>query len=114
MTQAKHTPGPWTVSELDATGEVSEYHIFIEPGVAVIERKIAGHDQNDMADALLLSAAPDLLGACEAMIAWDDAEKNALPYDSDKGVAWYGRLALCAKAFEKARVAIAKATGSAA
>lgn len=60
---SKHTPGPWTVSELDARGEVSEYHIFIEPNVAVIERKVAGHDQHDMADAHLIAAAPDLYAA---------------------------------------------------
>lgn len=64
---SKHTPGPWTVSELDARGEVSEYHIFIEPNVAVIERKVAGHDQHDMADAHLIAAAPAMLEALEAV-----------------------------------------------
>lgn len=61
----KRTPGPWTVSELDARGEVSEHHIFIEPNVAVIERKVAGHDQHDMADAHLIAAAPAMLEALE-------------------------------------------------
>lgn len=56
-----HTPAPWTVSELDASGEVSEYHIFIEPGVAVIERKVEGKNQYDMADARLIASAPGLL-----------------------------------------------------
>ena len=65
---SKHTPGPWTVSELDARGEVSEYHIFIEPNVAVIERKVAGHDQNDMADAHLIAAAPAMLEALEMAV----------------------------------------------
>lgn len=58
---SKHTPGPWTVSELNAINEVSKYHIFIEPCVAMIERKVEGQDQNDMADAALIAAAPDLL-----------------------------------------------------
>lgn len=60
-----HTPGPWTVSELMFGGEVSEHHIFIEPDVAVIERKVAGHDQHDMANAHLIAAAPQLLQALE-------------------------------------------------
>ena len=65
---AAHTPGHWSVSELDATGEISEYHIFIEPGIAVIERKVAGHDQHDMADALVLAAAKDLLTALQDIL----------------------------------------------
>lgn len=64
---SKHTPAPWAVSELDASGEVSEYHIFIEPNVAVIERKVAGQDQHDMADAHLIAAAPAMLEALEAV-----------------------------------------------
>lgn len=63
-----HTPGPWTVSELMFGGEVSEHHIFIEPDVAVIERKVAGHDQHDMANAHLIAAAPQLLEALERLI----------------------------------------------
>lgn len=60
----KHTPGDWHVSELDATGEKSEYHIFIEPGVAVIERSAVG--QYDMADAHLLAASKMMLEALES------------------------------------------------
>ena len=63
---SKHTPGPWSVSELDASGEVSEHYIFIEPGVAVIERKIAGHDACDMPDARLIAKAPALLAALQS------------------------------------------------
>lgn len=60
-----HTPGDWHVSELDATGEKSEYHIFIEPGVAVIERT-AGGSQHDMADAHLLAASKLMFEALES------------------------------------------------
>ena len=65
-----NTPAPWTVSELDASGEVSAYHIFIEPNVAVIERKVDGKDQHDMADAHLIAAAPAMLEALEDMLAY--------------------------------------------
>lgn len=65
---SKHTPGPWSISELLADYEVSEHHIFIQPDVAVIERKIEGKDQHDMADARLIAAAPDLLHALEIAV----------------------------------------------
>lgn len=99
---AAHTPGPWSVNEIDATGEPSDYYIFIEPGVAVIERKASG--ECDMPDARLISAAPDLLKAlrdldtcfCEAgsPLSKEDRHRH--------------RMALIA-----ARAAIAAATGAA-
>lgn len=79
---SKHTPAPWTVSELDARGEVSEYHIFIEPNVAVIERKVAGHDQHDMADAHLIAAAPAMLQALESIFYCCDEDHAARDYAS--------------------------------
>ena len=91
-----NTPAPWTVSELDASGEVSAYHIFIEPNVAVIERKISGKDQHDMADAHLIAAAPALLAALVALC--------SSPIDSVKG-----RTEL----WEEARAAIKAAKGEA-
>lgn len=65
-----HTPAPWTVSELDALGEVSEHHIFIEPDVAVIERKVESRNEGrDMANARLIASAPQLLEALEHIAA---------------------------------------------
>jgi len=93
----KHTPGPWTVSELMFGGEVSEHHIFIEPNVAVIERKVAGHDQNDMADAHLIASAPQLLEALEAICNEQDAQEG---------------YATCAT-YDRARAAIRAARGEA-
>jgi hypothetical protein len=79
-----NTPAPWTVSELDASGEVSAYHIFVEPNVAVIERKISGQDQHDMADAHLIASAPTLLTALEAIVsAWETGR----PYVNEIGIA---------------------------
>lgn len=59
----KHTPGPWSVSTLGALDKPSTHYIFIEPGVAYIERKMAGQDEHDMPDALLIAAAPEMLAA---------------------------------------------------
>lgn len=94
---AKHTTGPWHVSELDAFGNVSDYHIFIEPRVAVIERKVDGHNHNDLNDARLIAAAPDLLEALIRLRHW--AEADQVNYTGDHPVAL-------------ARAAIAKATGA--
>jgi hypothetical protein len=91
-----HTPAPWTVSELYAGGQVSKYHIFIEPNVAVIERKVEGKDQCDMADARLIAAAPDLLEALQALC--------SSPLHS---------VAARTELWTEARAAIARATGEA-
>ncbi|MHA6476157.1 hypothetical protein ACX1DW_01500 [Stutzerimonas sp. KH-1] len=61
------TPGDWHVSELEATGQKSEFYIFIEPGVAVIERSVTG--EHDMNDARLLAAAKELYTHAEALLA---------------------------------------------
>ena len=46
----------------------------------------------------------ELLEACMAMIEWDDRE-------NDHAVDFHKRMELCELAFQKARAAIAKATG---
>jgi len=71
MSDTKPTPGTWTVSELDSSGNVSPYHIFIEPGVAVIERKV--DPVHDMAHARLIAAAPDLLAALRDLLVGAEA-----------------------------------------
>ena len=105
MSQAQntHTPGPWSVSELEARGEPSEFYIFIEPGVAVIERKVKGHDGCDMPDAHLIAAAPELLEALEDALA--DLEYLAKAPDSAYARPDDGSISA-------ARAAIAKATGA--
>ncbi|HBU17053.1 hypothetical protein [Hydrogenophaga sp.] len=109
---AQHTPGPWTISELYASGEKSDQYIFIEPGVAVIERKIEGQDQCDMPDAHLIAAAPSLLAALEMMVERSidppapDCRCHISPPCNDCVENWGLR-----EAFEYARAAIAKATG---
>lgn len=65
MSEAKHTPGPWSVSDKNASGNVSEDYLFIEPGIAVIERKVAGQNECDMPDACLIASAPELLEALQ-------------------------------------------------
>lgn len=104
--EAKHTPGPWVVR-----GGFSIYASDRKTPVAdaCLNNSVAA---NDEANARLIAAAPELLDACLAMIAWDDAEKGARPYEEDNGKGWRERLELCAASFEKARSAVAKAEGA--
>lgn len=60
------TPGPWMINEVNALGDYDEYHIYIEPHVAIIERTF--NDEKDMADARLIASAPDLLAALQSAL----------------------------------------------
>ncbi|MEK9751609.1 MAG: hypothetical protein VW338_00135 [Rhodospirillaceae bacterium] len=70
----------------------------------------------------LRDAAPELLAAARAMIAWGDAEKTGPDYGSQTRdthpdgekiwrLWWDNQTALCERAFDTARAALAKAEG---
>lgn len=97
MSAHKHTPGPWELHE-------SVTHVRV---VAADGENIWFEDKRCprvIEDARLIAAAPELLEAFMAMLEWDDREK-------DHAVDFYARMDLCRAAFDKARAAIAKATG---
>lgn len=99
--ETRHTPGPWSMHLVDDT-------IVIIPRRPLPQKfSTLGHsevaDEEDFANARLISAAPDLLDACMAMIEWDDREQ-------DHAVDFNARMDLCRAAFDKARAAIFKAT----
>lgn len=74
---SKHTPGPWNATKFNpATGDIDDCYLYVEPGIAVIERKVKGRDQHDTANARLLAAAPDLLEALEGFIDLGIDEKS--------------------------------------
>ncbi|WP_141984748.1 hypothetical protein [Bordetella hinzii] len=100
-----HTFGPWR----KAAGIVSNPRVIVEDesGLTVCALSLRGAlgDINRMnARADLISAAPELLEACMAMIEWDDREQ-------DHAVDFNARMELCRAAFDKARAAISKAKG---
>lgn len=112
MSAPQFTPGPWQRSGVRvklgghdclAVGPDGFSIAFLPIGNRPFEQAGA------IADARLIAAAPELYEAVAAMIAWDDAEKAARPFDEDAGRAFYRRMDLCAEAFEKARDALAKA-----
>ena len=98
MTNPQYTPGPWKIDDAFKTSTV------ITDDTDMVICQIHGLGPGANADGRLITAAPDLLEACLAMIERDDREK-------DHSVDFYARLELCNIAFDKARAAIAKATG---
>lgn len=106
----KHTPGPWFQGTGDHQYCVYDKKVWINPdgsrGGDTPNIVVVVSPADALADARLIAAAPELLEACQAMVEWDDREK-------DHAVDFSARIALCEVAFEKARAAIVKATGSA-
>ena len=95
---SKHTPGPWTATKFNpVTGEIDDCYLYVEPGIAVIERKVKGRDQHDTGNARLIAAAPDLLEALEKVLR------------AGRGTS--GRIILDADDEAQARSVIAKARG---
>lgn len=113
-----HTPGPWSVNEINANGDPSKYFIFIEPGVAVIERKASG--ECDMPDARLIAAAPELLAEGKALRTFMQAMADAMGLDAEDTRLNFkadGKTLVSvsmAEVFARWDAALAKATGSAA
>ncbi len=92
----KHTPGPWNATKFNpVTGDIDDCYLYVEPGIAVIERKVKGRDHHDTANARLIAAAPDLLEALSEII--NDGGKFVMTHELHR----------------KARAAIARARGEA-
>ena len=106
----KYTPGPWNANFTRFSGWVVGFHITdpkhgsLRPICEAYDKTGAMNPDEIAANARLIAAAPELLEACLAMIEWDDRE-------NDHAVDFYKRMELCELAFQKARAAIAKATG---
>ena len=137
----RHTHGPWKARKYRINGNNGNAQpgsiwidcaAFTKHGrslagtVAEVYANGTGSDDPAVqaANARLIAAAPDLLAACRAMIAWDDAEKAGPDYGSQtrethpSGEAiwrtwWDSQHELCRQAFDGARAAITRATGGA-
>ena len=105
MSEAKHTPGPWFVSDQGTVyfrlPNGSEPPICRTTGIDLQELDL---DQS-IVNAHLLAAAPDLLAALEAMLDVQSRRRHPLG-QPDEGIAY-----AAADAASKARAAIAKAGG---
>ena len=90
MTDTKHTPGPWYVTQ----GEKWPFDLAVEPNILVVATQEA--------NAHLIAAAPELLGALKSLLALDD---NTSPFG---GEIQQDRIE---RTIDRARAAIAKAEG---
>lgn len=100
----KHTPGPWSLDRYGRLQTAAGKDVLLR-GVTTL---CAGSNEllaEAKANTRLISAAPELLEACMAMLEWDDREK-------DHAVDFNARMELCRAAFNKARAAIRKARGA--
>jgi hypothetical protein len=103
--ESKHTPGPWTVT-------VRDHSVTIilgpdRPSSEEVRFRLYGGEDADadamaIANARLIAAAPDLLGALKELIA-DRPSKEPPPEMVVAHANW--------RKFERARAAIAAATG---
>ena len=111
MSNTKHTPGPWFITEGPTYGHTSRLKVESAPdaerefGMVIMERSVqsglpSALDQECMANAKLIAAAPELLEALE------ETSAALLQYFSGVGSK------VDAKArYELARAAIAKSQG---
>lgn len=94
MTQSKHTPGPWAVA---VAGRSESPHSRVIGAKGLPVAGVWSSDNTDagrLANARLIAAAPDMLGALDELLA--AAELHERPSDA---------------ALEAAQQAIRKATG---
>ena len=97
----KHTPGPWTVTELDPAPEPGfAYAVGRDPGPADVPWPIAL--TVIPADARLIAAAPALLSALEKVA--HDADESLMQRPGDLP-------AILAVTYKQARAAIKQAKG---
>lgn len=121
MADAKHTPGPWVLRDVMITPAGSPKVEIAEVGVDDDFDDEGNLIGTSLADGLLIAAAPELLAALQGVLD-DGADESETEYDNrmyrvctscqilgDSGIE---HLKGCA--WESARIAIAKATGSAA
>jgi hypothetical protein len=109
--RAKHTPGPWIANiEVRWPTQIGCCPLVGNPySIHHGHRNVAA--ANTAADALLIAAAPELLEALKWMVANDDTNEGDEPVESLGGHSWNEYNSYWLDGLNKARAAIAKATG---
>jgi hypothetical protein len=109
--QVAHTPGPWTVHELEDQGKFSIVHW----GPLAYVGDVGGHDgmATARANARLIAAAPDLLAALREtesqLRAYQDAADDWFGTGGDLPESFRSRNVCANAAIDRARAAIARA-----
>ena len=73
-TKTKHTPGPWELTDLDNYPEAEFCINAVATPYSLIAECFSGSDEQRLANARLIAAAPDLLEICEIVLARLDLE----------------------------------------
>lgn len=84
MTQPKHTPGPWHIGETNPNFGPKVYDAqgnFISDVASARSDRIG----NDIANAHLIAAAPELLEACEALLRLTPPENAPYVFKNQNG-----------------------------
>ncbi len=97
---SKHTPGPWLTTE--STEHWGRVNVTVQAAFTANEIATAWQGTTDVnrANARLIAAAPDLLEALNQVMSWIDNWSPEFAYEEE----WPADR-------DKARAAIAKATG---
>jgi hypothetical protein len=105
---SKHTPGPWTEHKWNT----EEHQISALGGtVALVSHSHSLiSDESADANARLIAAAPDLLAACEALLAYANRYSDEMA-KVGRGASELGELADSISVAGMARAAIARAKG---
>ena len=96
MSDAKHTPGPWSFYDCAAYGSHITRGGIGGQMIASVQPYVGISADAYKANRALISAAPDMLAALEAVATWVNQKPQPHPFD----------------AWEMARAAIAKARGA--
>ena len=102
-----HTPGPWKVGYKNESGR----YIEAPDGYVAVVHYWSRSDEEMEANARLIAAAPDLLEALIWMVENDDTNEGDEPVDLLGGESWNEYNAYWIDGLNRARSAIAKATG---
>lgn len=71
MKATQHTPAPWSVKKASP-----QAGIIIAPNRSLGIAEVFGGGETDIANALLIAAAPDLLDALKALMVTEDMLRN--------------------------------------
>ena len=116
MSEIKHTPGPWVNHGRITQPGLPHSAVAAETLIARVYSKHFGDTEQEIANANLIAAAPELLEAVQSLLKFvSDPAGFSVPMLSDKEK--FGEFMRSVKdrersAIDLARAAIAKATGA--
>ena len=73
-----HTPGPWQAEAPKYSAHVAAAIWRDGVRLAQVDRRPKANESEEMANARLIAAAPDLLAACQKLAEWDLSRGGAV------------------------------------